>query len=656
MSTVSSSPRRLPEVAVRVIALLSVSYGIVYLAWRITSTLNPDAWVLSLVLLVAEIHGAWTSSLFAFMVWDVRRRPRFQARSGCSVDVFVPTYNEDIEVLEATLAGCQSITYPHTTYVLDDGDRTHVAALAARMGCQYLTRPDNSHAKAGNINAALARTSGEFVVIVDADTVPQPQLVDRTIGYFVDERVALVQLPQEFYNLDSVQHRGKGRPWETWHEQALFFRVIQLGKNRWNAAFWCGSPSIVRRRALADVGGVATGSVTEDLHTSLRLHARGWQTVYHAEALAYGIAPQTLEAFSVQRLRWAQGTMQILRSRENPLIIPGLTLSQRLNYIASTFTYFESLQKLVYLLVPVAVLLTGVLPLRVEAGDYLAHALPFFALAALANVALGRGTFRLVAVEQYNVLKMFLFVRATTLLVWPRALRFKVTPKSADQGVYATERRALWAHFLLLGMVFLSLIVAAVNLAWGIGTGYDRPDLILTTMLWTGANGLLLASGAVMVMRRLYSRQAYRFPIRLATTIHHADRRFMEGYTEDLSRQGCAVVTRTAVPIGSRLLLRVAKPGAPLRLIGSVLRCQALATGEYRLGLKFEDLSEAREARLVEFLFVDAAHNQNPAYGRRHAPPVPAVAAPPPAAPADGADRPALEPVPIAAADLDQAA
>lgn len=261
-----------------------------------------------------------------------------------------------------------------------------MAALAERLGCEYLIRPDNTHAKAGNINAALRRTDGDFVVIVDCDTVPQPDFLDKTLGYFIDPTVALVQLPQEFYNVDSVQHTPSDDAPEPWHEQALFYRVIQPGKNKWDAAFWCGSPSVVRRAALESVGGVATESVTEDLHTTVRLHARKWKTVYHNERLAYGIAPQTMNAFSVQRLRWAQGTMQILRSRENPVLVPGLTVAQRLNYIASTATYFDAYTKLIFLLTPSIILVTGVQALSVSPAAFVLHWTPCFVLGMLANV------------------------------------------------------------------------------------------------------------------------------------------------------------------------------------------------------------------------------------------------------------------------------
>ncbi|HEX9014614.1 MAG TPA: glycosyltransferase, partial [Chloroflexota bacterium] len=417
--------------SVHLLALAAGLYALYYFWWRATATINPEALLFSIIFLAAEIYGSVNFLLFAMMTWDVGRKPRFQLQSGLSVDVFVPTYNEGPDVLEPTLVGCRAIAYPHTTYVLDDGRRPEVEALAERLGCRYLTREDNRHAKAGNLNAALSKTDGEFIVVLDADMVPQPDFIDRTLGYFVDERVALVQLPQEFYNLDSLQHLSVQPQAGQWHDQSLFFRLIQPGKNRWNAAFWCGSPSVVRRSALLDVGGVATQTITEDIHTTVRLHARGWKTVYHDEPLAFGIAPATLHAFAVQRLRWAQGSMQLLRSSDNPVVAPGLTLAQRLNYVASILTYFDPYQKLVFLLTPTVILATGVLPMSVDVWEYASRWLPFFVLSTLANIALGRGHFRYLSVELLNLLKLFIFLKATLTLASSKPLSFKVTPKQA---------------------------------------------------------------------------------------------------------------------------------------------------------------------------------------------------------------------------------
>src|SRR6266849_4019214 len=239
-------------------------------------------------MLLAEFQGAFNFALFLLMTWDITPIPHGLAEPGHSVDILIPTYNEDLAILKMTILGAIHVRYPHKTWVLDDGRRPALRQLCLQMGVEYLTRPDNKDHKAGNINAALAQTDGEFVAIFDADQVPLSEFLDHTPGYFTDEKLAFVQTPQEFYNLDSIQHRTDLQKNETWHEQSIFYRIIQPGKNRWNAAFWCGSGSLMRRSALMSVGGIATESVTEDLHTSLRLHAAGWKSVYHDEVLCMG--------------------------------------------------------------------------------------------------------------------------------------------------------------------------------------------------------------------------------------------------------------------------------------------------------------------------------------------------------------------------------
>jgi cellulose synthase (UDP-forming) len=243
------------------LTIITSIYVLYYLYWRIEFTLNYAALAFSILLLAGEVIGIIDYYLFALMTWNTNTEKPGPPEEGLSVDVFIPTYNEDLAILEATLIGCRNMWYPHTTYVLDDGRRQEVKELAAALGCRYLTRPDNKHAKAGNINEALKKTSGEFIAIMDADMVPQPDFLEKTLGYFKDSKTAIVQLPQEFYNTDSMQHTDNGAHW---HEQQLFYHVIQPGKNNINAAFWCGSPSVVRRKALESIGGVATESITED--------------------------------------------------------------------------------------------------------------------------------------------------------------------------------------------------------------------------------------------------------------------------------------------------------------------------------------------------------------------------------------------------------
>src|SRR5512139_780494 len=362
----------------QLLVLAFVVASVWYLTWRL-GTFNPDARFFSWLIYGAELFGFTTAMLHIFMCWRLTERHAPMPRVVRSVDVFVPTYNESVDLVRKTLTAAIAMDGPHTTWLLDDGRRPEMAALARELGCRYLTRPDNEHAKAGNLNHALAHSSGELVAIFDADHAPRRDFLVKTVGYFDDERVGFVQSPQDFYNLDSYQHRRRGQRGPVWTEQALFFRVIQRGKDFWNAAFFCGSCAVVRRSALEQIGGFATGTVTEDLHTSIRLHARGWRSVYHAEPLAFGLAPESIEPFISQRVRWGQGAMHVWR-KEGLLTHKGLTLAQRLNYLASVLTYFDGWQKGVFYLAPVVVLTTGTMPLITNTPDFLLHFVPYYLL------------------------------------------------------------------------------------------------------------------------------------------------------------------------------------------------------------------------------------------------------------------------------------
>ena len=414
----------------RGIVLLSVGVSSCYLIYRV-GTLNWDHAWFSLLVYGAEVYGFLTGVLFYFMVWRFPERKPKPPRPGLKVDVFIPTLNEPLDVLRRTILGCLRMRYPHRTYVLDDGGRPEVKRLCEELGCGYITREDNSYAKAGNLNNALKYTDGDFIAIFDADHVPHPDFLEKTLGYFEDEKVAYVQTPQEFYNVDSFQHREvEGR---IWHEQALFFRVIMRGKDRLNSAFFCGSCAVIRRKALEDIGGFAVGTVTEDLHTSVKLHSRGWKSVYHPEPLAYGLAPSTIRPYKTQRERWGRGAMQVFL-KDNPLTIKGLTLSQRISYLASMITYFDGFQKLVYYVAPVIVLLTGIYPIDAPLGEFLMFFLPHMVLSLLAFEEMSRGYGRFLILEQYNMLRFVTFMKSVLGLFDLRRVRFRVTDKRINSG------------------------------------------------------------------------------------------------------------------------------------------------------------------------------------------------------------------------------
>ena len=501
----------LRERLARITMLLAAFGGLVYLTWRALYTFNPQALWFSLPLWAAEVSGWVEMALFFFMAWRLTdRKDPPPAPPGLTVDVFVPTYDEPLWLLRRTLLGVKSIRYPHETYVLDDGNRPEVADLARELGCRYLARPTHEHAKAGNLNYGLRHSRGEFIAVLDADHVPVPEFLDRLLGYFADERVAFVQTPQEFYNIDSYQHWVDPQTGLTWHEQALFFRVIQPGKDRMNAAFYCGSPAVLRRRALEEVGGFAVESVTEDLLTSLRLHRRGWKSIYHNETLAYGVAPASGRAYMRQRLRWGQGAMQVLRL-DNPLLGPGLTLSQRLSYLASLITWFEGWRKLVYYLCPPVFLLTGILPIRTLDFPFLLLWTGYHGAMAVAFRLAGRGYGQILRAEKFAMARFATYIRATFTLLSHRPPEFGVTPKGQVEWV---PPRILAPQAFVLVFNTAGLFSAAVG-AWINGS---LPLAYAVNTLWASVH-IALACWAMLHLwshreRRTHYRLTANLPVR----------------------------------------------------------------------------------------------------------------------------------------------
>jgi cellulose synthase (UDP-forming) len=264
-----------PSLVVRIAIILAMLASLRYFLWRFTDTMNPALVWFFYIFLAAELVGFGEVMLFYLTTWRRRRHDPAPALPDRSVDLFIPTYNEPVALLRDTVVCAVSVRYPHTTWLLDDGNRPEVKALAEELGCRYLARTERTHAKAGNLNHALKHSTGDFVVTLDADHVPQPELIDRMLGFFENPRVAIVQVNQDFYNLDSFQHATNWEDRAAWQQQELFFNVIQPGKDALGAAMYCGSPAMLRRKALEEIGGFATETVTEDMHTGLRLQKRG---------------------------------------------------------------------------------------------------------------------------------------------------------------------------------------------------------------------------------------------------------------------------------------------------------------------------------------------------------------------------------------------
>lgn len=583
------------------ITALSIAVTSYYLVWRV-GTFNHQAMTFSIILYAAELYGFITALMFFFMIWKPRHRSPAPPLKGVSVDVFIPTLNEEPEILRKTILGCLRMTYPHRTYILDDGKRPEVKALAMEMGCEYLARPDNNDAKAGNLNYALHMTYGEFIAVFDADHVPLADFLDKLLGYFTDERLAFVQAPQDFYNIDSFQHR-LAKNAKVWTEQSLFFSMIQPGKDNWNAAFFCGSSAILRRKALEDIGGFAAGTVTEDLHTSIRLHARGWNSVYHNESLAYGISPPVLSSYQSQRLRWGQGAMQVF-VKDNPLFIKGLTLPQRICYLASILTYFDGFQRAIYYFSPIVVLLTGLYPIQAFNFDFLIRFVPHLGLSILAYEEMAEGHGRIFLIEQYNMIRFYTFMKSVAALFAKKRLRFRVTPKTEFAG---TDMFMLLPQCLLIALYAAALIWAFS----GMGLYRLSEGVIIANIFWALLNTGIAFIAVKYAFGKVQRRREFRFPVNLPAlaTLANPGKRMV--VVNDLHECGSSVTAFDRFDVGSQLLLNFSLDGRVVEARGEILHVKCAnnyGAPVFHYGVGFEEISRQTRDAIIDFNFSHAVN------------------------------------------------
>ena len=448
---------------VRATALAAIALTAAYLVWRLTGTIDLAWWWVSIPLFAVEVHNALGLLLYTIALWDVDPQP---APAGAGpgrwrVAVLIPTVNEPPEILLPTIAASVALEPAHETWVLDDGGREEIHALALRLGARYLSRPDHAGAKAGNLNHALGIVDADIVAILDADHVPTAQFLTATLPYFEDRRLAFVQTPQDFYNVESFEH---ARRWngEIYNEESVFYRVIAPAKSRWSAPFWCGTCALVRVSALRSVGGVATDSVTEDIHTTIRMYRRGWRGAYHNQVLARGLAPDDAAAYLLQRNRWARGAMQVLR-RENPLFGPGLTAGQRLAFLTTLFGWFDSWRTLAFMVIPIVVVATGAVPIRAPGMVFAPFFVATLGLQFVALRLLARGHYPPILSVLFEVLRMPAVLPATLAILDPgHDARFRVTPKGRRDGARGASAPRLLTMLAVASSAALAWFAASL--------------------------------------------------------------------------------------------------------------------------------------------------------------------------------------------------
>jgi cellulose synthase (UDP-forming) len=453
-------------IIVSILGVLTVRYFL----WRSVSTLNlstPLDGVFSISLFVFELLSFTGSIIQLFLLLRVgdRRQAADQATQAViqgdyrpTVDVLIPTYDEPEFILRRTIIGCQAMEYePKTIYLLDDTRRPDIQALAAELGCKYLTRPDNRHAKAGNLNHAIAQTEGELIVFFDADFVPTKNFLTRTVGFFQDAQVGLLQTPQSFYNPDPIA-RNLGLEDILTPEEEVFYRQIQRVRDGAGAVVCAGTSFVARRTAIEAVGGFVTEAVSEDFFTGIQIAAKGYRLMYLNEKLSAGLAAENIAAHALQRIRWEQGTLQAFFIKSNPLTIRGLNLLQRLAYFEGLLHWFSSIARVGFLLMPLAYAFLNVIPVRATEAELMYFFVPFYLVQLSVFSWLNFRSRSALLSDAYSLVLAFpLALTVFQVMLRPFSRGFKVTPKGTASDRYQFNWTLAWPLLIVFALTALSL-------------------------------------------------------------------------------------------------------------------------------------------------------------------------------------------------------
>ena len=580
-----------------------------FLLWRIFFTLNltsPANTITSLLLLYAEIFAVIVLSLICVQNWylDPREEPPEPDEDfEPQVDVFICTYNESLEIVRRTVCGAKALNYPNKkVYLLDDGRRDYMSQLALDLGVEYITRPDNRNAKSGNINNALKQAKGDLVLILDADHIPCRTLLDKTVPYFSDPLVAIVQTPHRFMNAAPIQ-RNLYLEGVLPHEQEMFFQISMVGKDYWNAAIFAGSVGLIRRSVIDEMGGMSILTVIEDCEFSLSVHRKGYRTVYIPEALSIGLCPESLSAYLTQQSRWAKGQTQMLMLT-NPLGGPGLSMAQRICYLSGNIHYLFGLARLIFLILPTFFLVFGTCATSVSWLKYLIYMGPFAILYLLAQHYTFRNFRHSFWADVYEVvLAPYTLYWTFATLIDPEAPRFDVTPKGLKQERYHFSLKLVWYHWLILLWCILSLIIGTLKGLFGFDPSGNFANVVLTLY-----NIFILVCAIFVGFERPQMRRVHRVRRRLPVTIDVTDfsNKPIAAWSEDASEYGIRLVleeTPLKFETGNKLNLTIQSELKEIfNVDGKVVRARFLE-GRWTLEVEFDkNMSlDLRERLIVEF-------------------------------------------------------
>lgn len=554
----------LNKIPIRILFLLIAAFiSIRYWFWRTNDTLfylGLIDFIAVMILYLAESYSIFVHLLGMFVnIWPLNRAPvpSPDEKDLPTVDIFIPTYTEPEEIVHITAIACTQIDYPKeklNIYILDDGGTAarrnnpktseqaweryrNLNKLAQEMGINYITREKNEHAKAGNVNNALGHSDGELILILDCDHVPTRDILRSTVGLFLkDEKLFLVQTPHFFINPSPVE-KNLSTFNEAPMENEMFFSSIQIGLDFWNAAFFCGSAAILKRKYLNEIGGISGETITEDAETALDLHARGYNSAYVSKPMVCGLSPETFDDFILQRSRWSQGMTQIFMLK-NPLLLKGLSLYQRLCYTNSCIFWFFGFTRIVFFLAPLAFIFFGLKIYNASVEQVLAYALPHVIGTIMVTDHLyGRVRWSFFSELYESVQSIFILPAVISAVLNPRSPSFKITPKGKSISASSLSSLAKPFYILLL-LILISLPLAGIE--WFTKPA-DRGVLVICAV-WSIYNLFIILACMGVVWEKVYTRKYHRLPVKTSATIRFPRINLsVEGNITDLSLGGAGV-------------------------------------------------------------------------------------------------------------------
>ena len=599
--------RRAGRLAILAMIVMSTIASLRYMYWRLTSSLgfdDPMDMLFGYGLVAAELYALLVLLLgYVQTAWPLRRRPYplpADNRQWPSVDLYIPTYNEPLDIIRLTVLAAQAIDWPRdklNIYVLDDGRREEFRLFCRQAGVGYITRSDNHHAKAGNLNNALRQTSGEFIAIFDADHVPTRSFLQVGMGWFLkDPKLAMLQTPHFFFSPDPFE-KNLNTFRTVPNEGELFYGLVQDGNDLWNATFFCGSCAIIRRAPLEEIGGVAVETVTEDAHTALKLNRRGYNTAYLALPQAAGLATESLSGHIGQRIRWARGMAQIFRT-DNPLLGKELAVGQRLCYLNAMLHFFYGLPRLVFLTAPLAYLLFDAQIFQAPALLIVAYALPHILIASVTNSTI-QGRFRHSFWNEVyeTVLAWYIMPPVLLAMINPKLGRFNVTAKGGmiDKGYFDWKMARPYIIVLVL-----NLLGALVGIARLVFDSDASVTTLLINMAWTLYNLIICSAAVAVASETRQVRAEPRVFARLPVTLHLPDGRSVACETNDFSQRGMGVALPQGVAIAHGESLHVSLARGKDEC---VLPAKVVFSREQTLGLSFIDLNMRQQFELTRMTF-----------------------------------------------------